>query len=270
MDVVDPPTSHLVAVGCSHGLPATGGELRFAVDGHEVRTEVMPGMTPREAARRLASVVRDAGFSAELSDNPRIASAALPTTDLLVRRQDGSLAEVLPVARAGQDGTFEPVSTDATLDACVGTVDLGDGLQHFGDVDSAAGTLEERTLIKALDDRDPTTVDVYVVPGFARGGRIGESFIASDRGSLLNTVVLDRAGLRGERAPLTLAHELGHVLLDEPGHPDDFAADTPTALMDADATDSGAFGPRRLSMAECRRALVQSGPKAPIRLLLPR
>jgi hypothetical protein len=46
-------------------------------------------------------------------------------------------------------------------------------------------------------------------------------------------------------------------LLDQPGHTDDFGLDTPTFLMDADAVLAGAFGPRRLSTAECERAYRQ-------------
>jgi len=37
--------------------------------------------------------------------------------------------------------------------------------------------------------------------------------------------------------------------------------------MDADATDPTIFGPRRLSVAECERALRESGPGAAIPLL---
>lgn len=242
--------------------------MRLAVQGHLVSVDVLPGTTPAAAARALADALESAGFSVELSENPRIASAALPTTDLLVRDQEGTRLEV--TGWLSQEGTVEQVvSTDATLDACIGAVDLEDGLQHFGDVDSVVGTLEERTLVKAFDDHDPTTLDVFVVPGFGRGGRIGESFILSDQGSLANMVILDRAGLRPSSAAFTTAHEIGHVLLDDPGHPDDFGTDTATALMDADASDAGAFGSRRLSLEECRRAWRQSGPTAPVRLVAP-
>ena len=144
----------------------------------------------------------------------------------------------------------------------IGSVDLSDGLTHFGDVDSVAGTLEERTLLKALDDGDPRTIEVVVIPYFAGGGRIGESFIGSDRSSLRNIVLFDRAGVRARRSSLTLAHELGHVLLDVPGHPDDYGVDTPTRLMDADASDASPFGPRRLTLAECARVVRESGPDA--------
>jgi hypothetical protein len=52
------------------------------------------------------------------------------------------------------------------------------------------------------------------------------------------------------------------VLLDIPGHPDDYGVDTPTRLMDADAADASPFGPRRLTLAECARVVRESGPAA--------
>jgi hypothetical protein len=58
-------------------------------------------------------------------------------------------------------------------------------------------------------------------------------------------------------------------LLQLAGHPDDFGTDSPTSLMDADAADATIFGPRRVSLAECERAILQSGPDAPLPLLQP-
>ena len=201
-----------------------------------------------------------AGFDVQLSDNPRMAAGAFGSTDLSVRRPGGALARLEQLGGRA-------VSTDPTLTACIGQVSLEDGLQHFGDVDAMVGTLEERTLIKAIDDHDPTTIEVVMVPGFAKGGRIGESFIGADGGTIRNVVIIDRAGIRSNRASFTLAHEIGHVLLDDPGHPDDFGFDTPTQLMDADASDPTAFGPRRLTIDECVRTLRQSGPDRPVPLL---
>ncbi|MBM4377281.1 MAG: hypothetical protein FJ095_19550 [Deltaproteobacteria bacterium] len=267
--VVEPPPPFLVSVGCASGLPASGGELRLRVDGVSVRAAIPRGASPRAAARRLAWALEAAGFSAKLSDNSRAAYAALPTTDVLVRGRRGDLATLAPL-EAAEGSVALSVSSDATLDACIGAVDLADGLEHFGDLDASTGALEERTLLKALEDGDPRTVDVVVVPGFRRGSRIGESFIASDGGSLMNAVIVDRAGMRDARAAVTLAHELGHVLLDDPGHSDDFGGDTPSSLMDGDANDGSAFGPRRLSARECTRARLRSGPGAAIPLLAPR
>jgi hypothetical protein len=144
---------------------------------------------------------------------------------------------------------------------------LSDGLTHFTDFDAIAGTVEERSLLKAFDDGDPTTLEVFVVPSFARTGRIGESFIFNDGSSVRNAVILDRAGIRAGARSYALAHELGHILLDMPGHPDDFGVDQPSSLMDADAADPTIFGPRRLSVAECERAITQSGPRAAAPLL---
>ncbi len=103
---------------------------------------------------------------------------------------------------------------------------------------------------------------------FAGGGRIGESFIGSDLSSVRNVVLLDRAGIRARKSSLTLAHELGHVLMDLPGHPDDYGVDTPTLLMDSDAADASPFGPRRITLEECARVVRQAGPKARVPLLV--
>jgi hypothetical protein len=82
-----------------------------------------------------------------------------------------------------------------------------------------------------------------------------------------NVVLLDRAGIRARKSSLTLAHELGHVLLDVPGHPDDYGVDTPSQLMDSDASDASPFGPRRLTIDECVRVVRQSGPRGRMPLL---
>lgn len=261
MKLVDPPGPHMVAVGCDAGLPASGGALRARVDGKEVKSELHAGEEPREAARHLARALEAAGFVARVSDNARTGPAALPTSDVLVRRRDGTRA----VVEAPEGGG--PLSSDATLKACIGSVDLRDGLQHFTDVDAVAGTLEERALLKAFDDADPRTIEVLFVPSFATGGRIGESFIRGDRSSLRNMLIEDRAGVRADRFSFALAHELGHVLLDVPGHTDDYGVDTPTRLMDSDAADPSPFGPRRLGLDECSRAVRQSGPLAPVPVL---
>lgn len=254
--VVSPPPPYLVAIGDDVGLPASGGEVKLRVEGKPLAFRTKKGWSTRQAALELQRAAERAGFRAALSENARIAPGASPSVDVVMRRLDGQLASVELVS-----------SSDGTLSVDVGAVDLTDGLQHFGDTDSVAGTLEERALVKAVEDGDPRTVDVIVVPYFAGGGRIGESFIGSDGSSLRNVVILDRAGVRARRTSLTLAHELGHVILDEPGHPDDYGVDTPSLLMDSDASDASPFGPRRITQDECGRALKQSGPASRVPLL---
>ena len=258
--VVDPPPPHMIAIGDDLGLPATGGEVRFRVEKHELDVPIGRGTTPSGAADEIARAIERVGLVAVVSPNARIAPGATGSVDVSVRRRDGQLVAVEPVGGA-------PLSTDASLVVRIGSVDLSDGLQHFGDMDSVAGTLEERTLLKAHPDGDPGIIDVVVIPLFAGGGRIGESFIASDLSSVRNAVILDRAGIRARRSSLTLAHELGHVLMDLPGHPDDYGVDTPTLLMDSDGSDASPFGPRRLSVDECARVVRQAGPKARLSLL---
>jgi hypothetical protein len=257
---VDPPPSHLVAVGDDLGIGASGGEIRLRAEGKIISVSTWPGQTPDRVASELARMIDKAGLVAAVSPNARIGPGLAPSVDVSVRRKDGTLVAV-------DTAPGSPLSTDATLSVRIGSVDLSDGLQHFTDMDAMAGTLEERTLLKALDDGDPRTIEVVVVPLFAGGGRIGESFIGSDLSSVRNVVLLDRAGIRARKSSLTLAHELGHVLMDMPGHPDDYGVDTPTLLMDSDAADASPFGPRRITLDECARVVRQAGPKARVPLL---
>jgi hypothetical protein len=259
--LVDPPPPHLVAVGCGLGLPASGGEVRVRAGSRVVRVPTRRGDVPLLVAERLADALRAAGLAAQVSRNPRIDPGALESADVLVKKGD-------VLAAVERDGAF-PVSSDPSLSVCIGSVDLSDGLAHFGDADAVSGTLEERTLIKAYADRDPATVDVFVVPAFSGTGRVGESFLDGPGAAIQNTVLVDRAAILSGARSHVLAHELGHVLLDMPGHPDDYGVDQPTALMDSDATDPSIFGPRRLSVEECERALGARGPGSPSPLLEP-
>jgi hypothetical protein len=260
--IVDPPPPFLIAVGCNLGLPSSGGRIRLLVDGKNVNLEVPPGHTPEQTARRLAREIEARGLRVTRSSNARIGPGTFPVVDLLVRRNQAEPARVS--VPSGKEA-----STDPTMPLCIGHVDLAQGLRHFLDVDSMTGTVEERTLLKWIDDGDPSTLEGVFLPAFASGGRIGESFIGNDRSSLRNLVLVDRAGVAASGASHTLAHELGHVLLDVPGHPDDYGVDKPTLLMDSDAANPTAFGPRRLTVPECERAFRQSGPKAPVVLLRP-
>jgi len=262
VQVVDPPPIQLLAVGCESGLPASGGMLSLRVAGRRLRVATHAGEAPRVVAERLARAVRALGLSARLSPNPRVSSGVSGAIDVLVRGAHGESS-----ALASDADPRVPLSTDATLGICLGEVDLGNGLSHFVETDAAAGTLEERALIKAFDDGDPSTIELFIVPSFDQSGRIGESFIDDDGASIQNTIIIDRAALRAGPRSYALAHELGHILLDLPGHPDDYGVDQSSSLMDSDASDASAFGPRRLSLEDCERALRESGPSARIPLL---
>jgi hypothetical protein len=259
--VVDPPPSHLVAFGDDLGIGASGGKVHLRADGKSLAVTTTPGEPAGRVASDFARVAEHAGLVAIVSPNARIGPGLASSVDVSLRKKDGTLLAVEPAP-----GT--PLSTDSTLSVRIGSVDLSDGLQHFTDMDAMAGTLEERTLLKAIDDGEPSTIEVVVVPLFAGGGRIGESFIGSDLSSVRNVVLLDRAGIRARKSSLTLAHELGHVLMDLPGHPDDYGVDTPTLLMDSDAADASPFGPRRITVEECARVIRQAGPRARVPLLV--
>jgi len=260
VEVVEPPPPHLFAVGCGLGLPARGGKIGLTVGARRLEVVTTRGAPPERVAELIAEHVRRAGFSAWLSPNPRESFAANASVDVLVRSAKGKYVplDVLPL---------EGPAAETSLEVCLGAVNLTDGLSHFTDADAAAGTLEERALLKAIADDDPSTIDVLVLPYFVTIGRIGESFVDAAGLGVRNAIIVDRAGVRAGARSFALAHELGHVLLQVAGHPDDFGSDLPTALMDADAADSSIFGPRRLSVAECERAVLQSGPGSPLPLL---
>ncbi len=251
IEIVDPPASQLLNVGCGVGQAASGGVLQLASGRRRVSLVTHPGESPIAIALRLSDLLSADHGAPQVFENQRTAGDALPTADLLVTG-----------GREWRQSGTQPLSSDPTLPLCVGQVDLSDGLTHFGDGDAFAGTLEERALLRAFDDGDPRSVEVLVVPGFERGTRIGESFIVSPGSSLSSSVIIDRSAIAAGARSFALAHELGHVFMAMPGHPDDFGVDQSWSLMDADVADGTIFGPRRLSLADCERAVIQSGPNA--------
>jgi len=259
--VVDPPPAQLLEVGCHGGLPASGGKVQLSTTRGTVELATRRGESAGSVAGRLARELGKRGLLPHVFENPASEASAGSTYDLVVP------TKTAPVLLAPPAGTL--LSTDPTLQICLGELDLADGLRHFEDETARAGTLEERVLLRGIADLDPGTLDVLIVPYFGGRGRIGESFIGDAGSSLENMVILDRAGVRATARSSTLAHELGHVLLAQPGHPDDFGLDRPELLMDADASDASAFGPRRLGLEECKRMLVEHGPESPRPLLTP-
>jgi len=259
VQVVDPPPIQLVAIGCDAGLPASGGQIHLRVQGRPLNIATRAGETPMVVAQRLVRALEKLGLSSRVSPNARIAAGASGVVDVLIRAPGGRPIVV-------EAGALGALSTDATLGVCLGEVDLGNGLSHFVENDAAAGTLEERALVKAFDDGDPSTIEVFIVPSFDQSGRIGESFIDDQGAGIQNTVIIDRAALRAGPRSYALAHELGHILLEMPGHPDEYGVDQASSLMDSDASDASVFGPRRLTLADCERALLESGPSAQIPL----
>jgi hypothetical protein len=260
--VVDPPPPYLISFGDDLGLAASGGTVHVRIDGKNISSPIAPGQSPLGAARTFAEIAQKAGFSAAVSPNVRVVPGASGSVDVIVH-SGTSLAHIEPAS------VGVAPADDSSMVVRIGSVDLSDGLFHFGDMDSMSGTLEERTLVKALDDGDPTTIEVVFIPAFSNGDRIGESFIQNDMSSVRDLVFIDRAGVRARRMSSTLAHEIGHVLMNAPGHPDDFGLDTPTLLMDSDGADASPFGPRRLTLDECARAVREAGPKSRVPLLVP-
>ncbi len=243
--VADPPGPCLLAVGERFGLPSSGGHVRLMVDGRRLGPWKVGGeYTPAQTARLLGRHLEDAGFRVERYDNARVSSFAHATADLLVRRADGTPARLGP-------WPGEPLSTDASQSLDIGAVDLSDGIDAYDDLTADSGSLEERTLLRALSDGHPETIDVIVVNRFT-SPRQGESFLPSGTAAAGGAVVLDINALARARQSYTLSHELGHVLLDDLGHPDDNGEEDTSLLMHS-RSSSALDGPKRIPEAECDR-----------------
>jgi hypothetical protein len=260
MEIVDPPPATLLAVADEDGLPARGGgEIRFQIAGQAIGPIATRAFaTPLATARDIEQALRAHGFYAAVSENPASRSGAGRSADVLVRRADGGFVEI-----EAQPDTR--LSTDARQTLRIGRVDLSDGLREFDNMTAQVGSLEERTLLKALADGDDASIDLFVVNQFTGATRQGEAFIAERGAAIVNTVVLDRNGLRHLPLAWTLAHELGHVLMNDPLHPDNIGPDRPWLLMDADNGRGTVDGPKRLREEDCQRARTASrGAKPPL------
>jgi hypothetical protein len=169
--VADPPGPCLLAVGERFGMPSAGGEIRVQADGRRLGPwRMRAGLSPLETAQEIGRRLVAAGFLAEVSKNARLAGAAHGTADVLVRRRDGTLAGLGPWGG-------RPLTTDARQSLDIGEVRLDDGLTVCGDDDASAGTLEERTLVKALAGRHPGNVEIFVAGRFVGAPKQGESFV---------------------------------------------------------------------------------------------
>lgn len=264
IEIVDPPPPALLAVGDGDGLPAAGdGRMAFLVNDTPVGpVATVRGARPVDTALRLKAAVEAAGFFARLTTNPRASFGADSSADLLVTSRDGKLARI-------DLAPGKPLTSDRRQSLRIGLVDLSNGLDEFDNMTARSGTLEERTLLKSVMDDDPRSIDVIIVNRFARGSRQGEAFIEASEGSIANAVLLDRNGLSQVESAWTMAHEVGHVLLDEPLHPDNVGPDRPWLLMDSDSSRGTVLGPKRLTRQECLRVRRLSGPDAEPALLSP-
>jgi len=262
--VVDPPTGTLLAIGDEDGLAAYGGgAIRFRANDVLIDAgSTRPGAAPVETALLIATALGRAGFLPRVTENPPTELGAGRSADVLARDAQGLL---VTYSREGAP----PLSSDTRQSVLIGSVNLADGLAEFNNMTASAGSLEERALIKSLSDDDPTTIDLFIVNRFTFGTRQGEAFIENGGGPISNVVVLDRIGLRQLHTAFTLPHEVGHILLNQPYHPDNVGPDAPWRLMDSDSNLGSVIGPKRLTWDECLRARSQSADSLPALLTAP-
>ncbi len=244
--IADPPGPCLLSVGEKYGLPSSGGEVRLMLDGEKLGPWNIAGdLTPEQTARVLFRYIEDAGFKPDLTVGIRGPSDAFARADLLVRRVDGTLAEI-------ERWPHEPLTTDSMQSIDIGMVRLDDGLESYGVNEINIGTLEERTLLRALSSKEPGTVEIFIVNRFAGSHKQGESFIASSAGTLGDAAILDWRALGRARTAYTFAHELGHLLLGDLSHPDS-RGDRRTWLLMHSRASSAVGGPARITEEQCTR-----------------
>jgi hypothetical protein len=261
LEIADPPDRGFIAIANRDGLPGRGGTIQLRADGKMLPPIIVnAGSAASDTGLKIAEALRAHGFDAQVTINPKTVFGAASGADVVVRRRNGELA--LIDAAPGF-----PLSTDPQQRVELGVVDLGDGLEEFDNMTAASGTLEERMLIKTLADDDPSTVDVFIINRFTHGTRQGEAFIEASAGAIGNAVILDRTGLRHRETAWTMAHELGHVLLNQPLHPDNVGRDRPWLLMDSDNNRGTVNGPKRLTPEECAQARDIAG--TPVGVLKP-
>jgi len=244
--IADPPGPCLLAVGEKYGLPSSGGEVRLMIDGGKLGPWNIAGdLTPEQTAQALVRYIEDAGFKPELTVGIRGPADAFARADLLVRRVDGTPAEI------GR-WPHEPLTTDSMQSIDIGMVRLDDGLESYGVNEIDMGTLEERTLLRALSNNTPGTVEIFIVNRFEGSHKQGESFIASPAGTFGDTAILDWRALGRARTAYTFAHELGHLLLGDLSHPDS-RGDRRTWLLMHSRASSALGGPKWITEEQCTR-----------------
>jgi hypothetical protein len=242
--VVDPPGPGMISIGNRFGFPSAGGKVRLSVDGVRLGPwTIGHGYTPDETGRLIGHQLETAGFKIRRSRNAGLDTNAFQAADILVYREDNSLATVTK-------WPDQPLTTDPRQALEIGALRLDDGLDTYNDNNAHVGTIEERILIKALADNDIDTIDVFVISRFTRATRQGESFVHSENTYLGNTVIIDTQALGRARQSYTLSHELGHVLAGSLDHPDSSGDSRPQLLMHS-RSSSALAGPKQLTASEC-------------------
>ncbi len=245
--VVEPaPGPCLLTVAEELGLPSGGGEIRLQVDNRRLGPWwIDRGLTPAQTAARLATYLVEEGLKAEVTINPKKPALAHATANVLVRAGNGGLARlsVWPDQR---------LSTDRQQPLTIGRVTLGDGIDTTDGSGLFGGSVEERTLILALGDGIAHTVDVFLINRFSISDRQGQSFVRASGSPLRNSLLVDWSALWRTRQSYTLAHEIGHILLDDPGHPDE-RGDERTELLMHSRSSSARRGPKRILPADCQK-----------------
>ena len=190
--VVDPPPPHMISVGCGLGLPAQRRTARAASGTAALRAATGGGLVP--GARRERDRIAASPCGIQRLAQPRTLARASPRT----ARSTCSCGA--PRATTCRSKWFTPGPSRPAPRRVPRRSQPERRLEPLQRLGCAAGTLEERALLKAIADDDPDQIDVLVLPYFVTVGRIGESFVDAAGLGVRNAIIIDRAGVRAGAA----------------------------------------------------------------------
>jgi hypothetical protein len=234
VEFIDPPSADMLVLGEGTGLRTTGldgggtpSTLSFtlgkppggspappgAPPDPTVTVALLPGMTPRMVAGGVVGAL-PAGFSAHTFPNPRSFSAADPSCDVIISKDDGTRVMIRNEA-----------TTDTRLTVTVARVNLASVNAATPNVMPANPDM--RRILRAAETRDDR-LDYFVIEKYSNPKLRGRAFVPGRDlalpfrpGPSLRWAVIMAADSSdgkvmdgGDNLPFTFPHEGGHVLTD--------------------------------------------------------
>jgi hypothetical protein len=239
MAYVEAPKQTFVSLGSELGILPTELEVSIEDEGRLFSRFGLAGMRiPLLAAQNLAAFLETQGLSCRVIENSPRPSRAHSGADLSCIRADGTPARL----RIEAQPPFADIMTAEVV--------LGDGLTCYTQDLGSSGSPEQRALILGLWPSPPGISRLIIVDKLLCLQQLAQSFSDDPKSPLFGAMIIDRRGLARGREVFALAHELGHVLLSTPGHPEDDEPFDPELLMNSQSSSIYA-GPRRIPAPLC-------------------
>jgi len=213
---IEPPLN-LLTISNRDGKLAQGGKkikVKVEIDGteHEAEITTTANAKPIATAIKLAQKIRQkfgGGLQMRVSENPPIRGKAYGSADILIGDPMTQDIDVTEIDSQDNNHTVEQ-----------GWIDPTASITDFAGDESHVGTPEERVIVKNYDT-GKNHIDSFVIEDLA--GAWGEAFTPNFKeaskhrplATVVNTLVLGRRPVAEDNFQLrTIAHELGHILMD--------------------------------------------------------